>query len=95
MGKMYEALKQNGTKRCPTVDGVPLNPQWLEHITHLGDKDEEEEIPFIEVGGPRTTMEASASVLASVPTLKAPLPESSPPARPPRPAHVPAPSRRK
>lgn len=88
MGRMLETLKQADTKRYPPANGVMLHPQWLERITFQEEKPAEEEIPFIEVGGPKAPLEASASVLACSPAPKA---APAPLARGPRPPNLFAP----
>jgi Mrp family chromosome partitioning ATPase len=65
MGRLFEALKQAGPP-APQEDQPPV----LRAV-----ETEEEEIPFIEVG-PCRSMEASPSVLASLPAVRAPRAET-------------------
>jgi hypothetical protein len=89
MGRILEALKQAETKRTRPTDTVPA-PRPRLPITSKITQDVEaksspgegrsEEIPYIEVGGPRSVLDASPSVLAAPgpPSKKADLP--TPPA---------------
>ena len=67
MGRILEALKQADAKRCLPGNGTALHDQRSEHSAETR-VEEIEEIPFIEVGGPKTPLEASASVLACNPS---------------------------
>lgn len=63
MGKFLETLRPGPARRAPTDDPAPAAAPPAPAVE---DEEEEEEIPFIEVG-PRKSMEASASVLATGP----------------------------
>jgi hypothetical protein len=76
MGRMLEALNQTDARKEPSakpnqplVDPIiaPEPVQDLENEPTAA----EEQIPFIEVGGPRSVVDASADVLASAPTKAA------------------------
>jgi Mrp family chromosome partitioning ATPase len=67
MGRILEALNQAESRRNPkpestlTLHSGPPEPE-------LAADPSEEDIPFIEVGGPRKVIEASPAVLASIPS---------------------------
>jgi Mrp family chromosome partitioning ATPase len=67
MGRMLEAFKLTDPQRPPTAE-EPTQPQlaWPTPEPALPeDVESGEEVPFIEVGGPRSTTEASPRVLAA------------------------------
>jgi Mrp family chromosome partitioning ATPase len=80
MGRMFEILKQTDADRDPAAPTLPftepaLAPRVLAAVQRdpvpepepdVDEEEDDEEVPFIEVG-PRRSMEASASVLATTP----------------------------
>jgi Mrp family chromosome partitioning ATPase len=76
MGRIFEALKQAG-QPLPAPDSLaPLSPPAEPSEETAAATDE---IPFIEVGGPGATLEASARVLASTPKKGPSHPAALPP----------------
>jgi Mrp family chromosome partitioning ATPase len=79
MGKILEILKQaeggGGKPAAPASRPRPYHPEPIAHAPkaveiveqaeELEEEDNEEEVPFIEVGGPRKAIDASPSVLAA------------------------------
>lgn len=71
MGRMLEALKQAEVKRQPSAaDTVPLRP-FQPEAELPSPPEPEEEIPYIEVGGPARAVEFSAKVAACKSGLEA------------------------
>src|SRR5438270_13366219 len=65
MGRMLEAFKLHDPNRMQTVEAPPgPHLSWPRPVSPAPPT-AAEEVPFIEVGGPRTTMEASPQVLAA------------------------------
>lgn len=66
MGRMLEAFKLLDPHRLQPAD-APTAPHlaWPRPVSPAPPPATDEEVPFIEVGGPRTTMEASPQVLAA------------------------------
>lgn len=81
MGRMLEALGRSTPRPDPPVERViAMVPKTSEPVPVKGADSEpvpEEQLPFIEVGGPRSVVDASADVLATAPATPAtsPLPE--------------------
>ncbi len=71
MGKFLESLRQAAPRPAPAGALAPQNAAPAPAIEL--DKEEEDEIPYIEVG-PHKSMEASASVLATRPAMAVPKP---------------------
>jgi Mrp family chromosome partitioning ATPase len=68
MARIVETLRRGDTLRIPIAEGIrPYRPD----VGTLRGPEPEEEIPFIEVGGKNTPIEASASVRATEPKAKA------------------------
>jgi Mrp family chromosome partitioning ATPase len=68
MGRILEALQQ-AARRGPAEPLPSPHDAQLDTDAHAS-KEPAEEVPFIEVGGPRSRVEASPSVLASVPETR-------------------------
>lgn len=83
MGRMLEALRRADGPR-PRPGEPPLQPVWPEPEPMAGPADGED-VPFIEVGGPRAATEASPGVLARVVAAPAEV-RPTPPPQAPRPA---------
>jgi len=67
MARIVETLRRGDTLRLPIAEGIrPYRPD----VGTLLGPEPEEEIPFIEVGGKNTPVEASASVRATAPKTK-------------------------
>lgn len=78
MARMLEALKQADMKRLRQDEGAPVTESHRPHSESVLGSEEQGPIPFIEVGGRGSALEASADVLASGP------PPATKPAVPPR-----------
>jgi hypothetical protein len=66
MARIREALRRTATQRIPPLD-KDLTPRPFHPDEEPARTEAEEEVPFIEVGGRQTPVEASPSVLASMP----------------------------
>src|SRR5262245_56810217 len=81
MGKLLETLQQASGCRLPGSAEETLPPPG--EVVAVLDAVPEDEVPFIEVGGRRTPLEASPSVLASAPPVReSPRPPALPAAGP-------------
>jgi Mrp family chromosome partitioning ATPase len=74
MGRMLEAFKLIDPSKPPTAAPPGPHLAWPEPEPATPPESTEEEIPFIEVGGPRETMQASPQVLAAGAKLGKPKP---------------------
>jgi len=66
MGKMLDALKRMEEQHSPTAELKPLLRSYrpeLDSQPEAASEENSQEIPFIEVGGPGTPLEASPLVL--------------------------------
>jgi hypothetical protein len=70
MGKMLEVFKQANPRTSSPADPKPVRPTPPHVAQPQAVEAEEDEIPYIEVGGRNTATEASAAVLASAPAAK-------------------------
>jgi hypothetical protein len=79
MGRMLEALRrpegQSAPADKPVASAVPADEPVVLAVTEPAEKatdaDNPTPVPFIEVGGPRTVIDASPDVLAAKPPLAA------------------------
>jgi hypothetical protein len=63
MGRMLDALKRTSTNPAPVPVSEPPVVEAMPVVEAVECPDEPD-VPFIEVGGPRSTLEASPEVLA-------------------------------
>lgn len=78
MGRMLETLKQTKTS-APRPTEEKTAPPALPEREAGAESDDSEEVPYIEVGGPRKTVEGSRAVMACpVPTKRAAPAEAKP-----------------
>jgi Mrp family chromosome partitioning ATPase len=66
MGRMFDAFQQAGSRRAPATSAAPVLPTiWPEDEAEPSAAPDEE-MPFIEVGGPRAPAEAAVPIPAPV-----------------------------
>ncbi len=82
MGRILEALRREANRGPSTPDAAPPRPRLDPPKTDTADDLAGESVPFIEVGGPRSQLEASPDVLACPSPRRGPA--APPPAAAPR-----------